>query len=184
MCNGQRITKYIIEWNCLASQVWDWGHGAFRRSFYNGLPDWIMDKISCQGKLDNIVDLHAISQQIDHRYWECKEEILHAFKPLGLNSGNQNNSSSKFSSSNTNNNSSSSSKPKDNKSKGSPSSASTSSPSGNRGNNSSNKKGNSSTPDSISSKLGKDGKLLLEECWNNPTKHVNASGHSLDGLNY
>ena len=31
MCDGQRITKYIVEWNCLASQVRDWGHGALRR---------------------------------------------------------------------------------------------------------------------------------------------------------
>ena len=139
MCDGQRITKYIVEWNHLASQVWDWGHGALCRSFYNRLLDQIKDKLSRQGKLDNIVDLQALSQQIDHRYWECKEEISHASKPSGSNSGNQNNSSLKSSGSNTNNNSSLSSKPKDDKSKGSSSSASTSGPSGNGGNNNSNK---------------------------------------------
>ena len=129
MRNGQRITKYIVEWNRLASQVQDWSHGALHRSFYNGLPDWIKDEISCQGKPDNIMDLRALSQQIDHRYWERKEEILRTSKPSGLNSGNQNNPSSKSSGSNTN--SSLSSKPKDNKSRDSSSSASTSGSSGN-----------------------------------------------------
>ena len=164
MRDGQRITKYIVEWNRLASQVRDWGHGALRRSFYNGLPDRIKDEISRQGKPDSIADLRSLSQKIDHRYWERKEEISRASKASGSTSGNQN-SSSKSSGSNANNSSSSSSKPKDEKSKGSSSSASTSGSSGNGGNNNNNnKKGNSSsTPDSISSKLGKDGKLLPEE---------------------
>ena len=175
MCDGQRITKYIVEWNHLASQVRDWGHGALRRSFYNGLPDRIKDEISRQGKPNSIADLHTLSQKINHRYWERKDEISHASKASGSNSGNQN-SSFKLSGSNANNSSSSSSKPKDKKSKGSSSSTSTSGSSSNRGNNNNNnnnnnnsnnnnKKGNSSsTPDSISSKLGKDGKLLPEEC--------------------
>ena len=164
ICNSQRITKYIIEWNHLASQVQDWGHRALCRSFYNRLSDQIKDEISHQDKPDNIMNLCALFQQINHRYWEHKEEILHASKCFGLNSRNQNNSSLKSSGSNTNNNSSLSSKPRDNKSKGSSSSTSTSDSSSNRGNNNNNKKGNSSTPDSNSFKLGKDNKLLPEEC--------------------
>ena len=90
MCDGQRITKYIIEWNRLASQVRDWGHGALHRSFYNGLPDQIKDKISRQGKPNSIADLCTLSQKIDHRYWERKDEISCASKASGSNSGNQN----------------------------------------------------------------------------------------------
>ncbi|KAH7884870.1 hypothetical protein F5I97DRAFT_1929705 [Phlebopus sp. FC_14] len=36
---GQKIIKYIVEWNCLAIQARDWGEGALRQSFYNGLLD-------------------------------------------------------------------------------------------------------------------------------------------------
>ena len=172
--------KYIVEWNRLASQVCDWGHGALHRSFYIELPDRIKDEISRQGKPDTLIELCILVQKINHRYWECKEEILRATKT----SGNQGSFSKPSGSSNNNSLSSSnnSGKPKNDKSKGSSFSASTSGSSSNGGNN---KKGNNnsfSTPDSISLKLGKDGKLLLEECQrrfkNNLCLFCGQAGHS------
>ena len=46
MKDGQRINKYVVEFNQIALQVRGYGEGALRHHFYNGLPDQIKDKIS------------------------------------------------------------------------------------------------------------------------------------------
>ena len=39
MKDGQHISKYVIKFNCLASQVHGYGPGALCHIFYNGMPD-------------------------------------------------------------------------------------------------------------------------------------------------
>ncbi|KAG6327769.1 hypothetical protein ID866_11320 [Astraeus odoratus] len=60
MKDGSHINKYIVEFNCLATQVCGYEEGALHHMFYNGLLDCIKDKIT-----------HGI----DVCYWECKSEI-------------------------------------------------------------------------------------------------------------
>ncbi|KAG6328407.1 hypothetical protein ID866_10682 [Astraeus odoratus] len=59
------INKYIIKFNCLATQVYGYREGALHHMFYNGLPDHIKDEIACG------INVH---------YWECKSEIAHQAK--------------------------------------------------------------------------------------------------------
>ncbi|KAG6327263.1 hypothetical protein ID866_11826, partial [Astraeus odoratus] len=65
MKDGSQINKYIIEFNCLATQVCGYGEGALHHMFYNGLPDCIKDEIACG------IDMH---------YWEHKSEIARQAK--------------------------------------------------------------------------------------------------------
>jgi hypothetical protein len=75
MKDGQRINKYIVEFNRHASQVRGYGEGALRRHFYQGLPDRVKDEISRVGKPASLYDLRDLAQSIDARYWERKSEI-------------------------------------------------------------------------------------------------------------
>ena len=45
MCNTQRITKYLVEFNRLAARV-QWGDAPLRRQLHNGFPPRIKDEIS------------------------------------------------------------------------------------------------------------------------------------------
>ncbi|KAG6326125.1 hypothetical protein ID866_12964 [Astraeus odoratus] len=57
MKDGQRINKYIIEFNRLASQVRGYRDGALHHYFYSGLPDHVKDEICWVGKLQALEDL-------------------------------------------------------------------------------------------------------------------------------
>ena len=57
MTDGQQITKYIVEFNCMASQIRGYGEGALWHHFYNGLPDHIKDEISHAGKPTTLSNL-------------------------------------------------------------------------------------------------------------------------------
>ncbi|KAG6328384.1 hypothetical protein ID866_10705 [Astraeus odoratus] len=158
MKENQCINKYVVKFNWLMSQVRGYGNGALCHQFYSGLPNCIKDEICCVGKPCNLDNLCYLAQEIDAHYWEHKEEAQHANKSSGTSnfptnkpSSSTSNSSkgkpttsSNTSSSSGNANSSSSNKPK----------------SGNSGNKSSNAV--SSNPN-LAGKLGKDGKLTLEE---------------------
>jgi len=66
MKEGQKINKYVVEFNCLAGQVRGYGDGALRHIFYSGLPNRIKDEISCVGKprtLDGETTLRANTQR-------------------------------------------------------------------------------------------------------------------------
>ncbi|KAG6326318.1 hypothetical protein ID866_12771, partial [Astraeus odoratus] len=65
MKDSSHINKYIVEFNCLATQVHGYGEGALRHIFYNGLPDHIKDEIA---------------RGIDAHYWEHKSEIARQTK--------------------------------------------------------------------------------------------------------
>ncbi|KAG6325739.1 hypothetical protein ID866_13350 [Astraeus odoratus] len=158
MKENQCINKYVVEFNQLTSQVRGYGNGALHHQFYSGLPDCIKDEICHIGKPHNLDDLCYLAQEIDARYWECKEEVQHA---------NKSSSTSNFP---TNKPSSSAS----NSGKGKPTTSSnTNSSSGNANSSSSNKSkssnGGNKSPNATSSnpnlagKLGKDSKLTPEE---------------------
>ena len=76
MKEGQKINKYIVEFNRLAGQVHDYGNGALRHIFYSSLPNRIKDEISRIGKPRTLDGFCILAQTIDARYWERKSEIL------------------------------------------------------------------------------------------------------------
>ena len=114
MKSDQRIAKYVVNFNRLATQVL-WGENALRYQFYTGLPDRIKDQIANVGKPATLVDLRNLAQNIDHRYWERKSEVSRETKPAATNPHKPSTSSSSSSSSwrsNTKSGSSSASTPK------------------------------------------------------------------------
>jgi Retrotransposon gag protein/Zinc knuckle len=113
MKSDQRIAKYVVNFNRLATQVL-WGENALRYQFYTGLPDRIKDQIANVGKPATLADLRNLAQNIDHRYWERKSEVSREAKPATSNPHNKPSSSSSSSSwrSNTKSGSSSASTPK------------------------------------------------------------------------
>ncbi|KIN96416.1 hypothetical protein M404DRAFT_33302 [Pisolithus tinctorius Marx 270] len=58
MKDGFWITKFVVEFNCWASQVKDYG-----------------DEIACVGKPSTLTQFCELAQTIDACYWECKAEI-------------------------------------------------------------------------------------------------------------
>jgi hypothetical protein len=85
MHEGQRINKYVVEFQRLASQVRGWGDGALHRQFYNGLPAHIKDEISCMGKPATLSEFKTLAQTTDARYWERKGEISRETKSSSPN---------------------------------------------------------------------------------------------------
>ena len=149
MKEGQKINKYVIEFNCLTGQVCGYGDGALHHIFYSSLPNRIKDEISHIGKPHTLDGYHTLAQTLDARYWERKSKILCQTK----NSSLLPTSNSKSSTSSSD--SKGKSKEKDNKSKGSNNKS--------KGSSSSSGASKSATPDAPSH-LGKDGKLTEEEC--------------------
>ena len=149
MKEGQKINKYVVEFNCLAWQVHSYGNGALRHIFYSDLPDCIKDEISRVRKPHTLNGFCTLMQTIDARYWECRSEISCQTK----NSSPPSTSNSKSSASSSN--SKGKSKEKDNKGKSS----------GNRSKSSSSSSGTSKlTTSNAPSHLRKDDKLTEEEC--------------------
>jgi len=75
MKDTHRVTRYIVDFNRLASQVQDYRDGVLRRLFYSGLPDRLKDEIARVSKPLTLHGLRALCQEIDARYWECKDEV-------------------------------------------------------------------------------------------------------------
>ena len=92
MKDTQRIVRYIVEFNCLASQLKGYGDAALRHKFYTGLPDRVKDKICRIGKPRQLEDLRSLAQSIDAHYWERKEEVARQTKTSPGNSSNNGNS--------------------------------------------------------------------------------------------
>jgi hypothetical protein len=144
--DGQRIMKYIVEFNRLATLVRGWGDGALRRQFYNGLPSCIKDEVCRQGKPGTLLELKTLAQTIDARYWECKGETSCETQKSSSTNAPKNSSTSSQPAKSNNSNSSNNNNNRN-------ASASSSKPS---------KPSTPNAPD-LSSKLGKDGKLTAEE---------------------
>ena len=138
MKEGQKINKYVVEFNRLAGQVRGYGNGALHHIFYSGLPDRIKDEISHIGKPRTLDGYRTLAQTIDARYWERKSEVAHQTKS---STSSTSNSASKGNSS-ASSDSKGKTKEKENKNKSSDKS-----------------KSSSETP----AHLGKDGKLTEEE---------------------
>jgi len=139
MKEGQKINKYVVEFNRLAGQVRGYGDGALRHIFYSGLPDRIKDEISRVGKPCTLDGYRTLAQTINARYWERKSEVARQTKTSTSSSSN---SASKGNSS-ASSDSKGKTKEKENKNKSSSGAKPTS----------------SETP----AHLGKDGKLTEEE---------------------
>jgi len=146
MKEGQKINKYMVEFNRLAGQVHGYGDGTLHHIFYSGLPDRVKDEISHVGKPRTLDGYRTLAQTIDTRYWERKSEVARQTKTSTTSSSN---STSKGNSS-ASSDSKGKTKEKDNKNKSSDKSKSSSSA----------KPTSSETP----AHLGKDGKLTEEEC--------------------
>jgi len=169
MKDAHRVTRYIVDFNRLASQVQDYGDGALRRLFYSGLPDRLKDEIARVGKPLTLHGLRALCQEIDARYWERKDEISRTTKSQPTSSTTK--------SSNSGGNSSSSGQEK--------SKTGNSSSSANSGSSkaTSNQSSSGSRPD-LTNKLGKDGKLTADErkrrLDNNLCMFCGGTGHFAD----
>ena len=88
MKEGQKINKYVVEFNRLAGQVRGYGDGALRHIFYSGLPDRIKDEISRVGKPCTLDGYRTLVQTIDARYWERKSEVARQTKTSTSSSSN------------------------------------------------------------------------------------------------
>jgi len=169
MKDAHRVTRYIVDFNWLASQVQDYGDGVLRHLFYSGLPDHLKDKIARVGKPLTLHGLRALCQEIDACYWERKDEISHMMKTQSTSSPTK--------PSNSRGNSSNSSQEK--------SKAGNSSSSANSGSSkaTSNQSSSGSSPD-LTNKLGKDGKLTVDErkrhLDNNLCMFCGGTGHFAD----
>jgi len=168
MKDAHRVTRYIVDFNRLASQVQDYGDGALRRLFYSGLPDRLKDEIARVGKPLTLHGLRALCQEIDARYWERKDEISRMTKTQSTSSPTK--------PSNSGGNSSNSGQEKS-KAGNSSSSVSGSSKT------TSNQSTTGSRPD-LTNKLGKDGKLTADErkrrLDNNLCMFCGGTGHFAD----
>jgi len=148
--DAHHVTRYIVDFNRLASQVQDYGDGALHCLFYSGLPDHLKDKIARVGKPLTLHGLRALCQEINVHYWERKDEISRTTKTQSTSSPTK--------SSNSGGNSSNSGQEKSKT--GNPSSSVNSSGSSKA---TSNQSSSGSRPD-LTNKLGKDGKLTADEC--------------------
>lgn len=69
-----KVTKYMVDFNCLATQT-EWDKVALRQQFYKGLPNQIKDEIACIGKPNNLNELCTTAAAIDACYWERHAEV-------------------------------------------------------------------------------------------------------------
>jgi len=139
----------------------------FHCLFYSGLPDCLKDEIARVGKPLTLHGLRALCQEIDARYWECKDEISRTTKSQPTPSPTK--------PSNSGGNSSNSGQEK--------------SKIGNPANSSGSSKATSNQSSSgsrldLTNKLGKDGKLTADErkrCLeNNLCMFCGGTGHFAD----
>ena len=148
MRDNHQVTWYIVDFNRLASQVQDYGDGALHHLFYSSLPDRLKDEIACVGKPWTLDGLHILCQEIDTRYWECKDEISCSTKSHPSSSSKPSNSGGN------------SSKSRQEKSKSGNTTSSASMPSSSKP---ANKPASGTTRPALTAKLGKDSKLTVNE---------------------
>ena len=92
MRDNHLVVRYIVNFNRLASQVWDYGDGTLRCLFYSSLPDHLKDEIACIGKPWTLDSLRVLCQEIDAHYWERKDKISHSTKSHPSSSSKPSNS--------------------------------------------------------------------------------------------
>src|SRR6266481_6918507 len=145
MQENHQAMKYFIKFMQLATRV-QWGEAALLRQAYNGLAKCIKNDMVHHDKLTTLPGLRKVAQAIDVRYWEHRAEVSCETTTVTTSRHRSEKSdSSKM----------------DTKSKGSLQSQQKNPPG------SSQSKGSSSKPrkfiPDLTSKLGKDGKLMPQE---------------------
>src|SRR3979490_3433823 len=144
MKDHYQAAHYFIDFP-QASTCTRWNDAALAHVAYKGLPKCIKDSLLNFPHFKSLPELRNFRLEIDSKYWERKEYENLVNPTRGSNtSSNQSNQSSNSS---TNNNNQKSRKGTNNT---------------NNNNNNQKSSNNAKTPD-LSSKLGKDGKLLPEE---------------------
>ena len=147
MKKGAHIVKYNVDFWELTSRV-SWNEAALRDRYFHGLPLHLHTEVLQGGKPTTLAALHLKAQDTDNIYWMQEEESRLESRSSGNNgnlgkkdsnkTSNSNNSPSKAFTNSLSNNNSSSSKPSKGPSKDKP-------------------------KNSISDKLGKNGKLTGDE---------------------
>ena len=61
MKDGQHITKYVVKFNQIVTQVLGYGEVALWYHFYNSLPDHIKDEVSHIGKPPTLSKLYSLA---------------------------------------------------------------------------------------------------------------------------
>src|SRR5882724_4337090 len=140
--------KYFIKFQQLATCV-QWGEAALHRQAYNGLAKRIKDDMVHHDKLNMLSGLRKLVQAIDARYWEQRGEVSQETRASGSSGNKSKHKTDSNKSDNKFGKGSSHSKPKNT------SSGSTQ----NKGSTTERKP----TTLNLSSKLGKDGKLMPQE---------------------
>ncbi len=140
MHDGDKIMKYMVQFNQYASQV-GYSDNSLCHAFYRRLCTRIKDDMAHHGNPNNLCDMHFLAQELDARYWTQRTEVSHE---------NWENKSSSSYSSNP-------------KSKGSSSNPSSSTSGAAPKSSDSNFSGSASNPKLYADKLGKDGHLTQEE---------------------
>ena len=96
MKDSHHITKYNVEFNEY-STLTGFNRRALYAKYYKGLAPRIKDALVLAGRPNNLEDLRTRAQELDLRYWECKDEeraaapsTSHSSKPSGSRSHGRN----------------------------------------------------------------------------------------------
>jgi Retrotransposon gag protein len=174
MKENQRITKYIVDFNKLASRT-DWNEPALRDRFFRGLPIRIRTELLRGGKPKTLVKMRLKAQQVDQAHWITKDEVAKDTKPAASSDNKKDGNSSKQ-------NSFFKKRPHPGSENRSTNNSGSRFNSTNPSNPSSSKPSSSSKKPDISDKLGKDGKLRTDERKRRMEKNLclycGAGGHS------
>ena len=115
-CDNQRITKYNVDFNCLAPRV-KWGESALLRQYYIRLLARIKDKFVHVGKPNTLSGLRNHAHTIDDQYWERRTKQIQEAKVHNRSSDKGKSSNSGNNSGNNNSGNNNSSNNKSNKKK-------------------------------------------------------------------
>ncbi len=82
MQSNSHISEYLVQFNMLASWVL-WGDVALCFQFYDGLPEWLKDKIVILGKPKSLWEMVNVTVCYNALYWEWQAEwrLNHHFDP-------------------------------------------------------------------------------------------------------
>ena len=147
MKDHHRAARYFIDF-ARASTRTQWNDAALAHAAYKGLAKRIKDSLLHFPRFKNLAELRNFALEIDSRYWERKEYDNLANNTRGSNTSSYNRSNSNQSSNQSSSNNNNSNNQKSRKG---------------TNNNGNSRSSNSAKAPNLSSKLGKDGKLLPEE---------------------
>jgi len=156
MQDNQKIVKYNVEFNRLAIRT-HWDDSVLRHRYYSGLAERIKDIMGQQGKPTTLESMKELAHSIDSRHWERLREKSRSGRNKSDTPDKSDNAKAK---SDDKKNQSSSSGNNHNKDKSKNKSGNNNKSDNNKSDKSASSSGNTNT---ISDKLGKDGKLLPAE---------------------